>query len=106
HPRVVLPESGEERLRMVGFQPRGLVGGDGEGGTVGFAEAEAAKGLQGSPDRIHYVRRITPVQRSFAEIILHRRFGFLVAQLPAEFVSLGQSAAGKDIEGPQDLFME
>ncbi len=58
HPRVVGEHAGEEGRRVVGLEPRGLVGRQGEGRRVGLAEAERREGLEDGPDPVDVLRGV------------------------------------------------
>ena len=105
HAGVVLEDPGQERLRMVGLEPGGVVGGHGERGAVGLAEAEGAEGVQGPPDLVDHLQRVAAGQGLAPEEGLHDLLP-RTADLPAELVGPGQPTPGHHIEHAQHLLVE
>ncbi len=58
HAGVVGEDAGDERRRVVGLEPRRVVGREGECRRVRLAEAEAREGLEDLPDRVDVLRRV------------------------------------------------
>ena len=105
HAGVVLEDRGHEGGGVVGLEPRGVVGGHGEGGAVGLAEAEGAEGVEGGPDLVDHVEAVALLEGGGAEERLDPAL-LGAADEAAQLVGAGEAAAGHHVHGAQDLLVE
>ncbi len=97
---------GEKVGRVVGFQPRRLVGGQRERGGVRLAETERGEGFQDPPDPFDQRFGVALTPGGGEEPALHLGLPDAIAQGPAGFIALSKGAAGHHRDDLDDLFVE
>ena len=90
----------------MGLEPGALIGRQGECGSVGLAEAEAAEPLENLPDPLDDGRRIASLGGLLAKELFDLWLGPRVFERPTKFVGTGEGASGHDVQNAQHVLMK
>ena len=106
---LVVEEAGVEFGGMVGLEPAGGVGDEGEGNGVGFGESVEGKGADGFDDLVLNEEVDVAFGHAVAEFFgdgFHAFIGAFEGHGAAEFVGFGAIETGDDHGHAEDLFLE
>ena len=106
HAWVMGQHPGQESGRVMRLQPRRLVGGQGEGCGVGFAEPERREGCQHVPDIFHGRKVVSLGQPGRIQPGSDLPLPLGAAQTAPDLVGLRQGTTRDHRDDPDDLLME